>query len=181
MMDVTDTPDEAVAAVADAIRAANSVRSLTEEEREQRALDMQLWREEQRQRDEIQRAASERKRAAAAEKARREADARQRKASEELRQKQRAERGQREADDRLNRRLRAGELKWAQVELAQRQQMRQALMHQRAQVIAELDQHFNPPPPPEPEIIYVEAEQDTGRLGHSDFDPRLMTQPLRWW
>jgi hypothetical protein len=60
--------------------------------------------------------------------------------------------------------------------------MRQTLLQQRAQVIAELDQHFNPPPPaPEPEVIYIEAEQGTGRLGYSDFDPSLMTQPHRWW
>jgi hypothetical protein len=63
-----------------------------------------------------------------------------------------------------------------------RAQVRQILLRQRAQVIAELDQHFNPPPPSsESEIIYIEAEQGTGRLGHSDFDPRLMAQPLRWW
>jgi hypothetical protein len=59
--------------------------------------------------------------------------------------------------------------------------MRQTLLQQRAQTIADLERHFNPPPPAEPEIIYVEAEQGTGRLGHSDFDPRLMAQPLRWW
>lgn len=39
----------------------------------------------------------------------------------------------------------------------------------------------NPPPPVEPQIIYIEAEQGTPRLGHTDFDPLLMAQPLRWW
>jgi hypothetical protein len=31
----------------------------------------------------------------------------------------------------------------------------------------------NPPPPVEPQIIYIEAEQGTPRLGHTDFDPLL--------
>jgi hypothetical protein len=39
----------------------------------------------------------------------------------------------------------------------------------------------NPPPPVEPQIICIEAEQGTPRLGHTDFDPLLMAQPLRWW
>jgi hypothetical protein len=38
----------------------------------------------------------------------------------------------------------------------------------------------NPPPPVEPQIIYIEAEQGTPRLGHTDFDPLLMARPLRW-
>jgi hypothetical protein len=33
----------------------------------------------------------------------------------------------------------------------------------------------------EPQVIYVEPEQGTGRLGYSDFDPALMAQPLRWF
>ena len=33
------------------------------------------------------------------------------------------------------------------------------------------------PPPVEPQIIYIEAEQGTPRLGHTDFDPPLMAQP----
>jgi hypothetical protein len=32
----------------------------------------------------------------------------------------------------------------------------------------------NPPPPVEPQIIYIEAEQGIPRLGHTDFDPLLM-------
>jgi hypothetical protein len=70
----------------------------------------------------------------------------------------------------------------AQVTQARRVQMQQALMENRAQIIADIERHLmNPPTPPEPTIIYVEADQGTGRLGHSDFDPRLMAQPLRWW
>ena len=37
----------------------------------------------------------------------------------------------------------------------------------------------NPPPPVEPQIIYIEAEQGTPRLGHTEFDPLLMAQPGR--
>ena len=35
----------------------------------------------------------------------------------------------------------------------------------------------NPPPLVEPQIIYIEAEQGTPRLGHTEFDPLLMAQP----
>jgi hypothetical protein len=31
----------------------------------------------------------------------------------------------------------------------------------------------NPPPPVEPQIIYIEAEQGTPRLVHTDFGPLL--------
>jgi hypothetical protein len=59
------------------------------------------------------------------------------------------------------------------------QQHRQAL-------IADLEQLFNPPPParerePEIETVYAEGERGTARLGYSDFNPRLMTRPHRWW
>jgi hypothetical protein len=126
-----------------------------------------LWREEQRRRAEQQRAACERKRAEAAEAARREAAERQRKADETRRQKQRAEFAQREAEDRLNQRLRSNDLKWAQLErsvaLAQRQQMQQMRFQNNWNDLDELARRFNPPPPaPEPTIIYVEAEEGTG-------------------
>jgi hypothetical protein len=36
-------------------------------------------------------------------------------------------------------------------------------------------------PPSEPEqVVYAIEEQGTGRLGYSDFNPRLMAQPMRW-
>jgi hypothetical protein len=59
---------------------------------------------------------------------------------------------------------------------------RNAIAYQQRQTLMnELEAAINPPPPPEPEIIYVEAEQGTGRLGYADFDPRLMARPLRWF
>jgi hypothetical protein len=52
-------------------------------------------------------------------------------------------------------------------------------------VLNEVSKYFNPPAPvpePDPDVIYVsEDEQGTGRLGHSDFNPRLMARPHRWW
>ena len=184
--DVTDTPDDVVAAVADAIRATHAIRPLSEEERAQRELDNQLWREEQRWHVEQRRLERERAQAEAAEAARREKAERQRKADEALRQKQRTESIQREAENRLNQRLRSNDRKWVQLEqsvaLARRQQMRQMLFQNTWNDLDELQRRLNPPPPaPGPEIIYVEPDRGTGRLGYADFSPELMKQPVSWW
>jgi hypothetical protein len=49
-------------------------------------------------------------------------------------------------------------------------------------VFNELHAHFNPPPPAEPQIVYVEPEEQfTSRLGHANFDPALMAKPHKWW
>jgi hypothetical protein len=59
--------------------------------------------------------------------------------------------------------------------------MQRAFLAHHEQAFNELQQFFSPPAPaPEPEIIYVEPEQGTGRLGYADFLPELMKQPLRW-
>src|SRR5262249_34728356 len=120
----------------------------------------------------------------AAEAARREAAERQRKADEALRQKQRAEHAQREAEDRLNRRLRSNDLKWAQLEqsvaLAQRQQMRQMMFQNNWNELDELQRRLNPGPEPEPEVIYVEQSDGSPHLG-PDYNPKLAGQAaLRW-
>jgi hypothetical protein len=117
--------------------------------------------------------------------ARREAIERQRQIDEAQRQKQRAARAQHEAESRLNQRVRSNDLKWAQLEhslaLAQRQQIRQLQFQTNWNDLDELQRRFNPPPPaPEPEVIYVEAEEGTGRLGYADFSPDLLKQPMRW-
>jgi hypothetical protein len=59
---------------------------------------------------------------------------------------------------------------------------RNAFARQRRNALmAELEATINPPlPAPEPEVIYVEPEEGTGRLGYSDFSPELMKQPVRW-
>jgi hypothetical protein len=59
--------------------------------------------------------------------------------------------------------------------------MRRAFFRRQTQILGELDRFVNPPPlPPEPEVIYVEAEQGIGRLGYSDFNAKLFASPLRW-
>jgi hypothetical protein len=71
------------------------------------------------------------------------------------------------------------------VALAQRQQMRQMQFQNNWNDLVELEKRFNPPPPtpePEPDVIYLsEDECGTARLGHSDFNPRLMARPQSWW
>src|SRR5262249_27338323 len=60
---------------------------------------------------------------------------------------------------------------------AQQIQVSQALLQNHARVMAEIETYFRPPaPPPEPDIMYVEAEQGSARLGYSDFDPKLAGQ-----
>ena len=57
-----------------------------------------------------------------------------------------------------------------------RQQQTQTLM-------GELDAMISPPaPPPEPQIVYVEAEQGSDQLGTADFNIELWSKkPRPWW
>src|SRR5947207_10298041 len=97
-------------------------------------------------------------------------------------------RSQRERRSRENERIAQLENQWAQfgqqVRRAQRQQQQRALAVRNLQLIDEIQQSMNPPPVqsrPEPEIVYVpEDEWGTGRLGHADFNPKLLAQPTRW-
>jgi len=41
--------------------------------------------------------------------------------------------------------------------------------------------HATNPPPPAEQPDMPPSEEGTGRLGHADFNPALMSQPLRWW
>ena len=52
---------------------------------------------------------------------------------------------------------------------------------QRQALLADLERHFNPPPPPEPEVVYVEAVEGLDQLGTSDFNPKLWMQKPRSW
>jgi hypothetical protein len=59
--------------------------------------------------------------------------------------------------------------------------MRRAFFQRQTQVIGELDRLVNPPPPPEPTIVYITEEQGSSCLGDPDFDVRLMKKPHRWF
>jgi hypothetical protein len=81
------------------------------------------------------------------------------------------------AVDRINQQ-RQSELRYAaQVRAAQ----------QRAAYFDDLQAHVDqlirtsaPALEPEPQVVYVSEEEGTGRLGYSDFNPKLMANALRW-
>jgi hypothetical protein len=51
---------------------------------------------------------------------------------------------------------------------------------QRQALLTEIDGIVNPPP--EPDVIYVEAAEGSDQLGTSDFNPKLwMQKPRSWW
>jgi primosomal protein N' len=53
---------------------------------------------------------------------------------------------------------------------------------QTQKIMADLEQYFNPrAPEPEPEIVYVEADEGSDELGTRDFNPKLWMQKPRSW
>jgi hypothetical protein len=46
---------------------------------------------------------------------------------------------------------------------------------------ADLENSTNPPPAPEPEVIYIQATEGSDQLGTSDFNPKLWMQKPRPW
>jgi len=177
-----DSPEVDPIAVADAIRCHYRLPELSQEEREQRRIENELYRWECQQRGEQRAFEYQQQQAAEAEAARREAAI----AAEQARQK--AQREMRERDRERDReqqlvglhiRAKQQEVWQSNVDAAAR---RAVAVRQQQALLADVERHLIPPPPePEPEVIYVEAEQGTGRLGHADFDPRLMARPLRWF
>jgi len=186
--DAAETPDAAVAAVADAIRAVHTIQPPSEEERAQRELDNQLWREEQRWRAEQRRLERERKQAEVAEQARREAaiaaEAARRKAQADARERYTREAREREIAD-LRLRTRRQEAWQRNVEIAARNAMayqaRQTLMNEIEALVCP------PAPPPQPEntteIVYLsEDEAGSPHLGDRDFNPKAwMKKPRPWF
>jgi hypothetical protein len=63
-----------------------------------------------------------------------------------------------------------------QVQLEQR---REAHFRDLQRIVDDLNRAANPPPAEQPDT--PPFEEGTGRLGYSDFNPRLMTQPVGWW
>jgi hypothetical protein len=178
-------PDEAVAAIADEMRNCSVPRPFTEEERAWRQIEVELWRHECQQRDQEQRRLAEQRRAAqereAAGQVRREAEL----AARAAKAKNRREFFQRQQEREQRRDITALRSRVAQQASWQRdveQAARNAVSQQRRQaLIADLERSFNPPPQPEPEVHYIEPYEGSNRLGDSDFNVSLMSQPMRWW
>jgi hypothetical protein len=168
-----DTPDpEAVAAVADEIRGHGKLPPLSDEEREQRRLEQQIWREQQQWLAEKRRIEWERQQAEAEEVAKREQAAAATETAREARlaRQQEIDRLVREKELR-SLRLEVSRQSWwqNQVEAATRNAARQQYTNS---LMGELEKMLAPPaPPPEPEIIYAEPEEEVGICG---------IKPVRW-
>jgi hypothetical protein len=178
-----EAPDVPATAVADVVAAIVNDRKLpplSDEEREQRRLDHQLYIEECRERDEQWRIEYQQEQAAKAERERAEWLVEHRK-QEAVRQRERRERIDRETRDRelANLRLQsAQQAAWQRnVENAARTAMNQQY---RNTLMGELERMINPlpsPPEPEPEIVYLDKdEMGSPRLGDRDFNPQLWTK-----
>ena len=111
-------------------------------------------------------------------------------AREEEQRRRIAQARRRNQEERESARMARLEAEWkqfgAQVSMARRQQMNAAFWQHYEETFSEIKNYFCPPPPPAPEpeaeIVYLsEDEQGSARLGYSDFNPRLMARPQRWW
>jgi hypothetical protein len=172
-------PPEVIAAIV-AEMTGSGLKPLSEEERRQRWNDNQLWLAECRHRDEQRSFEYEQERAAKAEAAQRERAI----AAEEARKKTQSELRERSAREHeiknLGSRVKQQETWRRNVERATRngavqRQQRAALdaeMRRRAPIIAGMERFLNPPPAPEPEVIYIEQPKGAGELDYP--------QPLRW-
>jgi hypothetical protein len=104
--------------------------------------------------------------------------------AEQIEQRRQNMRQHSEPGARDNQRLAALENEWAGfkagVKQAQREHQRQVHFQELQQMVDDLGRTFNPPPPVE-QPPYVPPSEGTGRLGYSDFNPALMSQPMRWW
>ena len=156
-----DAPSpEAVASVADEIRGHGKLAPLSDEEREQRRMEQQIWHERQAWLAEKRRTDWERQQAEAEEVARREQAAIANETARKARLARNAEIDrqvrQREMADL---RMKVTQQGWWQTRVdaaanaANRQRYNETLMGQ-------LDALINPPPEPEPTVVYVEPEPE---------------------
>jgi hypothetical protein len=88
----------------------------------------------------------------------------------------------------INQRLRRYDLaalrSEAQESAAWRNTVRNAIAYQQRQTLLnELEAAMTPPPsPPEPTVVYVEADEGSDQLGTSDFDASAWMKKSRsWW
>jgi len=178
-----DTSTDAVASVADSIRSTHRLAPLTEEQKLQRRVEMEAFREEQAWQAEERKAERDRLEAQRAEAERAEAAIALAKANKkrrlELQERERERQRGRQITE-LHFRARQSELWQSNVDAAARHAV--AVRQQQA-LLADVERHLTPPaPPPEPEVIYVEAVEGSDQLGTSDFNPKLwMQKPRSWW
>jgi uncharacterized membrane protein YqiK len=104
--------------------------------------------------------------------------AEQRRAQERVREREAAERRQQLRLVEQIEQQRRRELQLASQVRIERQ--REAHFQDLQQIVDGLVHATNPPPPAEQPDM-PPSEEGTGRLGHADFNPALMSQPLRWW
>jgi acyl-CoA reductase-like NAD-dependent aldehyde dehydrogenase len=103
--------------------------------------------------------------------------AEQRRAQERAREREAAERReQRRLVEQIEQQRRRELQLTVQVQLEQR---REAHFRDLQRIVDDLNRAANPPPAEQPDT--PPFEEGTGRLGYSDFNPRLMTQPVGWW
>jgi hypothetical protein len=177
-----DVPATTVADVVADILSHGTAPPPSPEEREQRWLANQAWREQCRARDEQRRVEydreqaeiAERKRAIAAQAAREKAKAAARERSEQFTR----ELHQRELRDM---RLQLAQAKSWQRDVDRAANNAMAVRRQNA-AIADLEAAINPAPPPEPTVVYVEAEAGSDELGTANFNVELWSRkPRSWW
>jgi hypothetical protein len=165
-----DTPTDAVASVADSIRSSHRLAPLTEEQKLQRMIEMDAFRQEQSWAEAERRAERERIDAEAEAVARHEA-------AIELAARNRAvrERAQQDYLARQERQQRSNDLAALRSEAQQsamwRNTVQNAIAYERRQTLVnELESALMPPQPvsaPEPEVIEVEQPaKETGRLDY---------------
>jgi hypothetical protein len=177
----TDTPSDVVLSVADAIRADYRLAPLTDEQKLQRRIDQEIWREQQalaseRRAFEYQERQAEAEAIARAEQAAEIAEANRKRTLERQEQIARQVQQREMADLRLKVQSHSG---W---QSGVQRAVRQNLADQyRNTLMGELDAMINPPPPqptpePEPQIVVEQPAEDTRRL------PPLGYPKLRsWW
>jgi hypothetical protein len=175
-----DTPSaDAVLSVADQIRSSHRLAPLTDEQKQQRRIAVEAWREEQAL------LAAERAFERERQQAEQEAAARAEQAAElaERNRVARLELQQRQCEQDLERRLVGLQIRAKQQEAWQNNVENAARIgfaqRQRTTLLGELEKMLSPPAPPlEPEnvteIVYVsEDEAGSPHLGDRDFNPKL--------
>ena len=180
--EAADTDDETVRAVA-AEMAGGGLKPLSEEEIALREIEREVRLEETRQREEQWRLEHQQQEAAKLEAAQREAAIAAAEANRKARQERAAE-IEREA---RNHQLCDLQMRTAKTDSWQQtadRAMRNAAAYQQRQTLMnELEAMINPPaPPPEPTLVYVEAEEGSDELGTADFNiERWSKKPRSWW
>jgi hypothetical protein len=175
--DSEETKEVDVSSVVDAIRASSQLAPLTEQQKLNRRIQQEIYRDEQAWREEQRRAERERQQQEQEAIARHEAAV----ALAEENAKARRER-----QERIDREVHRRELNDLRFQTAQQQawqnnvtnSFRQTLANRQVEAtIAEIDSIINPPaPPPEPEPIAADDGLGSPNIADEDFNPRYWLQ-----